>query len=112
VKHLAHVGNVGGADGLGPGPAQGGEDLPRRSEQCPALRRVSVDVGEGQVGGAGDESRQRPEARLAPVHRGHHVQGADATVMVPIEQVERARVEFEPAGGAGKGGPELLVQLA
>ena len=51
------------------------------------------------------------QVRAGPFAGRDQLRRPDATVLVGIDEVERAAVELDASGGAGEGHPELLVEF-
>src|SRR5690606_4035788 len=59
---------------------------------------------------AGEEDGEVLEVGFGPGDGGEELGGADAAVVVGVEEGEGFLVELEALHGAGEGGPEFLVE--
>src|SRR5206468_124904 len=87
------------------------EDLAGGGEDLFALRGGVVDRVQGEGGGGFEEFFGILEEVEGPLGGGEDFRGADAAVVVGVDEFEGVRVEFEPPYRAGERDPELLVEL-
>ncbi len=68
-------------------------------------------AAQGQGGGRLQQIVGVLEATGRPFRRGDDFRRADPPVLVRVDEIERLRVEFDPARRAGQRDPQLLVEF-
>jgi hypothetical protein len=95
----------------GVGLAQHAQDGCSRGAELLAFGQVVVDGGQRSRVGSLGEPVEFFEQRRRPLGGGQDLRGADATVMVGVDEVEGLGVELDAARRAGQRHPELLIEL-
>ena len=88
------------------------QDPPRRLENTPPLRIGIVDLVEPNVITTVSQRRGVAQYLERPFDGGSELPAPNESLIIPVDQFERALIEIETLGRAGKGNPEAFVQAA
>ena len=110
-KNLLCIGGVLQGDGRGVILAKTSEDLPRRSQHLLPFGRGLIDGAQRQFGSALEQIIRIFQTGARPLHGRNQFRGADAAVLIRIDQVQRLCVKVEAGRGTRKGDPQLLIEF-
>ena len=105
------VGAVGYGDAVSIGLAEIGQDLLGGGEQPCALFSVVVDGDERQGVEALDQIIWIFELGGGPFDGGEDLRGANAAILVAIDQLQGAGIKLHSFGGAAQRHPQFLIEL-
>jgi hypothetical protein len=103
--------SVGQRNRRGLGPAGHGQQARGLRGQRGAFFCAVVDGADLQRVAGACQLVRAAQLRAGPGAGRQQFGWADAAILVGVDQVQRALVELDAAGGAGQGYPEFLVQL-
>ncbi len=105
------VGGILDGDDVGAVLAAAGQDAPRRGQHAPAFRRFLGNHRQGQGLALAGQGFRIAQDELKPFDRFDDLAGADAAILVEVEDIEGLGVEFHARHRAGQRHPKLHVEF-